>query len=177
VASVEIVDAAGDQITTFGAAGGATETTLAAIKSTDGIKKITDALPAGTNLLGGIAASAETGTVYQGTTARTPVSALANIAASQTDSSIVSALGGSNKIRVLALAMVAGATATNITFNTKPAGAGTAISPLFANAANGGAVLPFNPAGWFTTGANEGLTATTGAGSTTGILVTYILVT
>ncbi len=33
-------------------AGAASETTLAAIKSSDGIKKITDALPAGTNLLG-----------------------------------------------------------------------------------------------------------------------------
>lgn len=33
-------------------AGAATETTLALIKTTDGIKKITDALPAGTNLLG-----------------------------------------------------------------------------------------------------------------------------
>lgn len=32
--------------------GAATETTLGLIKSTDGIKKITDALPAGTNLLG-----------------------------------------------------------------------------------------------------------------------------
>lgn len=39
---VAVVDASGNQITTFGAAGGATETTLAAIKDTDGIKKIVD---------------------------------------------------------------------------------------------------------------------------------------
>lgn len=101
--------------------------------------------------------------------------ALANIAASQTDSSLVSASSG-YKIRVIALAMVSGGTATNVTFNTKPAGSGTAISCLFANGANGGAVLPLNDAGWFETNVGEGLSVTTGAGSTTGIQVVYQLV-
>jgi len=99
--------------------------------------------------------------------------AFANVAQSQTDSSIVAAVTG-KKIRVLAAVAVTGGTATNLTFNTKPSGAGTAISPLFANAANGGEVLGFNPAGWFETASGEGLTVTTGAGATTGILVTYI---
>lgn len=99
--------------------------------------------------------------------------ALANVSASQTDSSIIAAVSG-KKIRVLAVVMVAGGTATNATFNTKPSGSGTAISPLFANGANGGAVLPFNRAGWFETGTNEGLTVTTGSGSATGILVIYV---
>lgn len=100
--------------------------------------------------------------------------AFANVAASQTDSSVVTATA-SHKIRVLSLAFVAGGTATNITFNSKGGGAGTAISCLFANAANGGAVLPYNPHGWFETNSGEALTVTTGAGSTTGIQLTYIV--
>jgi hypothetical protein len=124
-----------------------------------------------------VAASNETGTIYQGTTAKTPADIVANIAASQTDSVLLAAQGASNKIRVLQVVAVAGTSATNLTFNTKGAGAGTAISCLFANAANGGIVLPFSPNGWFTTNANEALTVTTGAGSTTGILIKYIVVT
>lgn len=96
-----------------------------------------------------------------------------NVAASQTDSVVVAAVTG-KKLRVIALAMVAGATATDATFNSKPAGAGVAISALFANGANGGAVLPRNKEGWFETVAGEGLTVTTGAGSATGIHITYV---
>jgi hypothetical protein len=99
--------------------------------------------------------------------------AFANIAASQTDGVIVAAVA-SKKIRVLAAYMVTGATATNVEFKTKPAGAGSTISALFANAANGGAVLPFNPVGWFETNSGEGLTLGTGAGSTTGVGVVYV---
>lgn len=95
--------------------------------------------------------------------------AKADIAAGQTDSAIVVAVAG-KKIKVLALHAQAGGTATNITFNS----ASTAISPVYANAANGGIVLSFNPAGWFQTVAGEALTATTGAGSSTGITLTYI---
>lgn len=100
-------------------------------------------------------------------------SALANIAASQTDASVVAAVSGKRLI-VVSLACQAGATATNVTFNTKPSGAGTAISPQFQNGANGGVVLPYNKQGWFRTNSGEGLAATTGAGSTTGILVNYV---
>lgn len=98
--------------------------------------------------------------------------AVANIAASTTDGAVITAVAG-KKIRVLAVIAVAGATATNLTFNSKPAGAGTAISALFANGANGGEVLNFNPSGWFETNSGEGLTVTTGSGSTTGISVVY----
>ena len=94
--------------------------------------------------------------------------AKANISASATDSSVVAAVTN-NKIRVLAIHCQCGATATDITFNS----GSTAISPLFANAANGGAVLDWNPAGWFETTNGAALTATTGAGSTTGITVVY----
>jgi hypothetical protein len=102
-------------------------------------------------------------------------SAFANVAASQTDSSLVAAVSG-KKIRVKALAFVCGATATTATFNSKGSGAGTACSPLFANAANGGAVLGHNPEGWFETETGEALTLTTGAGAPTGVIVKYVTV-
>lgn len=98
--------------------------------------------------------------------------AFANVDASSTDGEIVAAVTG-KAIRVLAFIAVAGDTATTLTFNTKPSGAGSAISALFANAANGGEVLSYNDAGWFETNSGEGLTVTTGAGSTTGIQVVY----
>lgn len=92
----------------------------------------------------------------------------ANVAASQTDSELVAAVPH-RRIRVLSVAFVCGGTATNATFNSKGSGAGAAISPLFANAANGGAVLNHNPLGWCETEVGEALTLTTGAGSTTGV--------
>lgn len=99
--------------------------------------------------------------------------AVANIAASTTDGNIVTAVSG-KKIRVVFVVFMAGGTATNLTFNTKPGGAGTAISPLFAMAANGGAAMSLNSSGWFQTNSGEGLTGTTGTGSTVGILVGYV---
>lgn len=98
--------------------------------------------------------------------------AKANVAQSQTDSSIVSAVTG-KRILVLAFRLHAGATATDVTFNTKPSGSGTAISEKFACAANGGRADGFTPTGHFVTGSGEGLTVTTGAGATTGIGVVY----
>lgn len=120
-----------------------------------------------------VGAVADTSAITNAGTSLTPKYALANVAASTTDGSVVAAVT-SKKIRVLAIAVLSGSTATNITFNTKPAGAGSAKSCLFANGANGGFILPFNPVGWFETNSGEGLSATTGAGSTTGIQVTYV---
>lgn len=100
------------------------------------------------------------------------VSTFANVAASQTDSVLVGAIA-STKLRVVSVVTVAGGTATNLTFNSKGGGAGAAISPLFANAANGGFVLPNNRMGWMESATAEALTVTTGSGSTTGILVYY----
>lgn len=101
--------------------------------------------------------------------------AFANIAGGTTDGALVTAVAG-KIVRVVSVASVAAATATNLTFNSKPAGSGTAITCLFANGANGGEVLPYNPRGWFDTNVGEGLTATTGGGSTTGILINYLLI-
>lgn len=100
--------------------------------------------------------------------------AFANVAASQTDSSLVAAVSGT-PIKVLGLAAVCGGTATNLTFNTKPSGAGTAISATFALGINGIFVLDETESkdGWFSTLTGEGLTCTTGAGSTIGIQIIY----
>lgn len=94
------------------------------------------------------------------------------VAASQTDSSLVTAVTG-QRVCVLQLATMVGATATDVTFNTKGGGAGTAITQPFSFGANGGVVLPYSPKPWFCTTAGEALTMTTGSGSTTGYLLRY----
>lgn len=97
--------------------------------------------------------------------------AKANVAASQTDSSLVAAVTG-KRIRVLSFRVMTGATATNVTFNS----ASTAISETFACGANGGIASPWSPTGHFMTASGEALTVTTGSGSTTGIGVVYDLI-
>ena len=111
--------------------------------------------------------------LYDGSTALTPKRAFANVAQSQTDSSIVAAVAG-KIIRVIWAVHQCGALATGMGYLSKPAGAGVAISMTFANGANGGSVLGYNPKGWFQTVVSEGLTVTTGAGSTTGVMVGYV---
>ena len=91
-----------------------------------------------------------------------------NLAASATGTTCIAAVA-SKKIRVLALFCVAGGTATNLTFLSDT----TVKTPLIANGANGGVVLPYNPKGWFETTSGEALKVTSGAGSTTGIHVQY----
>jgi hypothetical protein len=99
--------------------------------------------------------------------------AFSNVAASTTDASLIVGTSGL-RIVVYGVACLAGGTATNVTFNTATGGSnGVAISMLFANAANGGFVLPYSEVGWFSTLAGDYLTCTTGAGSTTGVQVTY----
>jgi hypothetical protein len=100
----------------------------------------------------------------------------ANVSASQTDSVLVT--GATNRIiLVKGVAAVTGATATNLTFNSKGSGSGTAISCLYANAANGGFVLPESDGGWFQTNSGESLTCTTGSGSATGIQISFCMIT
>ena len=104
--------------------------------------------------------------------------AFANVAASQTDSSIVSAVAGKS-ITVLGFGLVAGATATTVTFNSKGAGAGTAISALYALPISGVCVFPVSAPSsgyWFKTNVGEALTVTTGAGATTGIEIVIQIV-
>ena len=83
-------------------------------------------------------------------------------------------LVSNKRIRVVGLFMVAGATATTVTFKS---GTGpTTISCAIANGANGGLVLPVSGQYWFQTGVGEKLFVTVGAGSTVGIQILYITV-
>jgi hypothetical protein len=98
-----------------------------------------------------------------------------SIAASATDSVLVAAIPN-KKIRVMGFLVNHGdTTASAFTFNSKGSGAGTAISPAFKYAANGGTSTTEDN-GWFETNVGEGLTVTTGAGSATGLVVLYKVV-
>lgn len=91
------------------------------------------------------------------------------VAASDTDEEIIAAVT-SKKLRILSLVLIAGGTATDVTFESST----TTTKFKVTVGANGGVVLPFNPVGWFETAAGESLTVTTGAGSTIQITATYI---
>lgn len=143
------------------------------IKIVDGTPDSVNKLFVGTN--GAAAIQQAVDGLSSGGTLVTPLFKFANVAASQTDSSIVPAVS-SKKILVLAAIVETGGTATTLTFNSKGAGAGTAISIQFQNGANGGAVLGYSPVGWFATNITEALTVTTGAGSTTGVQVVYVTI-
>lgn len=99
-----------------------------------------------------------------------------NVAASATDEALVAAIPG-KKIRVLSFLINQGpTTASTVTFNSKGGGAGTAISPTLLYAANGGTSVD-SANGWWDTKVGEGLTVSTGGGSTTGITVVCKAVT
>lgn len=91
-------------------------------------------------------------------------------AATNTSTELIPAVTDAT-LRVLTLVMVHGTTAGTVTLKS----ASTAISPIFSNAANGGAVLPFNQHGWFQTNAvNEALNVTVSSSSDCGVIVQYI---
>jgi hypothetical protein len=73
--------------------------TVTTVSTVTAVTAITNALPAGTNLLGQVSASNETATIYNGTTALTPLFAL--ITASSSGASTIVAAVASKKIRVL----------------------------------------------------------------------------
>jgi len=99
--------------------------------------------------------------------------AFANVAASQTDQVLVAAVPLA-RIEVIGVVINQGDTTSSaVTFNSKGSGAGTAISPALKTSPNGGFVLSTDVVGYFRTNKGEALTVTTGAGSTTGILVVY----
>lgn len=141
--------------------------------ATNGLYVQVRTMPAAARTTDHIGAALQTDAIMNALTALTPKFAFANVAASTTDGSIVAAVA-SKRIRVLSFRLHAGGTATNVTFNTKPGGAGSAISELFALPINGQHNGEFNPIGHFQSGVGEGLTVTTGAGATTGIGVTYV---
>jgi hypothetical protein len=101
-----------------------------------------------------------------------PKFAFATVTAAATDTAIVAAVSG-RRIRVLDVKLTTTVAATGITFNTKPSGAGVAITPAFTVAVDV-VSFGFNQLGHFQTSVGEGLSATTGAGNSIGVQITYI---
>jgi hypothetical protein len=89
-------------------------------------------------------------TLMQDTTARTVSFGVIN-ASSSGDNTLLVAQGASNKIRIVSLFLVSAGT-VNVRFES--AAGGTALTGQMPLIANTGFVLPFNPTGWFETGAN-----------------------
>jgi hypothetical protein len=127
------------------------------------------ALAAGTNLIGRVAASPETNTVYDGTTALTPKFAAID-AASSGDNTLVAAVNP-KKIRVLAAFLVSAGT-VNVRFES--GAGGSALTGQMNLIANTGFVLPFNPAGWFETASNTLLNLELSAGVSVDGALTYV---
>lgn len=118
-----------------------------------------------------IGVALQTDALLNDTTALTPKFKRVSIAASQTDSSVVAAVT-SKKIRVVAMRVMVGGTATDLTLESD--GGSDTVIHEGTYGANGGEVLPFNPVGWFETLSGEALIATTGSGSTTKITLVYV---
>lgn len=95
----------------------------------------------------------------------------AAIAASSSGNNTLIAAVTSKKIRVLALSMIANGT-VNVKFQT--GAGGTDLTGLYYLLANTGAVLPFNPAGWFETASAALLNANLSAAIAVGGSITYI---
>lgn len=106
-------------------------------------------LSAGTALIGKVSASGETSTIYNGTTAITPVFAAISGATSGNNTLVAATV--SKKIRVFALSVVS-ITAVGVKFQS--GAGGTDITGLMTFGANGGYVLSYNPIGWFEAGTN-----------------------
>lgn len=119
-----------------------------------------------------ITAALDTASIQNGTTSLTPKYAKGSVAASQTDAAVIAAVT-SKKLRVLGYSMMANGAVTG-TLNSKPAGAGSAISMSHPFPANGGISAPFNPVGHFETVAGEGLSLTTTSGGTVFYQLTYV---
>lgn len=135
------------------------------------ITAISNALPAGTNLLGTISASAETSTVYSGTTALTPLFSV--IAASSSGANTVIAAVTSKRIRVVALLLTAnGAVNAKWQSHVTP----TDLTGLAYLAANGGYTLPYNPLGWFQTVSGEALDINLSGAVAVGGMITYLTI-
>ena len=141
--------------------------------STNGLFVNVQLMPGASRTTDTMGVAMATDQIMNNLTALTPKFAKANVSASTTDGAVVAAVT-SKKIRVLSYRLHAAATATNCTFTSKPAGAGTACSELFACGVNGGRSEGFSPVGHFETTAGEGLSLTTGAGATVGVGVVYV---
>lgn len=137
-----------------------------------------DSLPAADRATDSLVATLSTDGIATGSLATTgivihpPKFKTTSVAASQTDQSVISSVA-SKKLRVLQAFIQCGSTATDITFESDDPTTDTTLWKATL-AANGGAVLPFSPVGWFETDISEALIATTTAGSTVQVVLAYI---
>jgi hypothetical protein len=150
----------------FGADGTAT-----GVEPTVGLPSNVIGMPAATTTTDNLGAALMTNVVMNGITELTPKWASVTVAASTTDSVVIAAVT-SKKIRVIALAVQCGATATTTTFESDEAP--DVRKHKVPAGANGGQILPPNPWGWFETASGSALVVTTGTGSDTEITVQYI---
>jgi hypothetical protein len=127
-----------------------------------------NALPAGTNLIGQVSASSETGTVYSGTTALTPK--FAAISASSSGDNTVVAAVTSKKIRVLRWDLTSNG-AVNAKWKSATAGDKTGLYYLTQFAGVGGS---FCPVGLFETASGEALVVNLSAAVAVGGVLTYV---
>lgn len=125
--------------------------------------------PAAARTTHSIAAAIQSDVLMSQLTTLTPKFFSETVAASDTDEELVAAVT-SKKIRVVALVVHCGGSATDATFES---GTTTRIHKVPAGA-NGGQVLPFNPVGWFETTSGASLTVTTSSGSSTEISGVYV---
>lgn len=98
---------------------------------------------------------------------RSVLTARFSVAPATTDSvtGLPAAQGTGLKIYVVGYELHAGSAGAAFQFNTKPAGAGSAISPVMTQANLGMKLLPPGAIPAYQTNANEGLSITTGAGT------------
>ena len=139
------------------------------LRSVSTTKPLPVTAPAASRTTHSITVAMQTDVIMNGLTGLTPKFFSASVSASQTDSSLIAAVT-SKKLRVIALAVQCGATATDSTFES---GGTTRVHKVSAGD-HGGQILPPNPWGWFETAAGASLTVTTGTGSTTEISGQYI---
>jgi hypothetical protein len=137
------------------------------------MKRILSLLLALTLLVPTLASSAELNYLY----------AYANAAAGTTDGTFTKSPAGTGtvaaiagkKMRIVGYSVSGGSTATTLVFNSKSGSAGTAITSTKSFGGNGGFGAHGSQPGDFETKVGEAVTYTTGAGSTMGIDITYIL--
>jgi hypothetical protein len=93
------------------------------------------------------------------------------LAASTTDGAFIPAQSG-RRVRITSLWVQPGAS-TTVTLNSKPAGAGTAVSPAIAAVL----VLARSVDGWLESGTSEGVSVTTSSGAASAVVASYTYVT
>jgi hypothetical protein len=99
-----------------------------------------------------------------------------SVATNTTDAAFISGTALCH-IRILWLAIQNGATASTVTLNSKPAGAGTAISPAWTYNAYGGRESVYLPGKRWQSAEGEGVSVTTAAaGATVTVEACYIVI-